>query len=87
MEHGGQVRILRVNEDSPAELAELRVGDRILSIDGKPVDNLAALWKTLWADSRSERAVSVEIQRDGQAHTVVVHAIDRAKALRRPEGI
>lgn len=87
VEHGGQVRILRVNEDSPAELAELRVGDRILSIDGRPVDNLAALWKTLWADSRSERAVSVEIQRDGQAHTVVVHAIDRAKALRRPEGI
>ncbi len=86
-EQDGRVSVLRVNEDSPAELAGLQRGDRILAIDGTVVDSLAVLWKTLWSNRQPERPVSLQIQRDGRDSTVVVHAVDRAKALRRPEGI
>lgn len=86
-ERDGEVMILRVNDDSPAEVAGLNSRDRILAIDGTPVTGLDVLWKTLWAGGLPERPVTLQIRRDGQPQTVVVHAVDRAKTLRRPEGI
>jgi serine protease Do len=83
------VLILRVNDDSPAEVAGLAPGDQILAIDGQAVTSLAVLWKALWAGGRPERPVTLDIRRRGQSQnqTVVVHTVDRAKTLRRPEGI
>jgi S1-C subfamily serine protease len=86
-EAGGEVRITRVADDSPADVAGLQTGDRILRIDGVPVAGLATLWKTLWATAPAERAVTLEIVRDGVPQTVVVQAVDRAKTLRRPLGV
>lgn len=83
----GQVRVLRVSEDSPADVAGLQRGDHIQRIDGVAVADLAALWKTLWATPASERAVRLDIARDGQPMTLTVHAVDRAKTLRRAQGI
>lgn len=86
-ERDGEVLILRVNDDSPAEVAGLNIRDRILAIDGTPVTGLDVLWKTLWAGGRPERPVTLQISRGGERQTVIVHAVDRAKTLRRPEGI
>jgi S1-C subfamily serine protease len=83
----GQVRVLRVNDDSPADVAGLQRGDHIQRIDGVPVADLAALWKTLWAAPAAERAVRLDIERNGQAMTLTVHAVDRAKTWRRASGI
>ena len=56
VEYNGQVRVMRVNEDSPAESAGLLPGDRIMRIDGAEVSGLEALWKTLWrGDTRRAR--------------------------------
>jgi len=87
IEQGGQLRVLRVSEDSPADVAGLQVGDRIMRIDGVEVARLEQLWKTLWAGSTSEREVTLEIQRGGQAQTVKVFAVDRAMALKRAGGV
>jgi len=87
VEQGGQVRIVRVNEDSPADVAGLEVGDRILAIDGQAVAGLGELWKRLWAGGAPERAVQLEIERDGKRETLTVQSVDRAKTLRRPQGI
>jgi serine protease Do len=87
VERDDAVLVLRVNDDSPAEVAGLSAGDRITAIDGQPVSSLAMLWKTLWAGGAAERNVTLDIQRKGQAQRLVVHAVDRAKTLRRPEGI
>lgn len=86
-ERDGQVIVLRISEDSPAEQAGLQRGDRIVAIDGTAVTNLAALWRTLWAGGAPQRAVALQIRRDGQTRDLVVHAIDRTTALRRAEGI
>jgi S1-C subfamily serine protease len=83
----GGLRVLRVTDDSPADVAGLQAGDRIVGIDGTPVNSLAGLWKTLWATAPAERAVRLDILRDDEPMAVIVNAVDRAKTLRRAEGI
>ncbi len=83
----GQVRVVRVTDDSPADVAGLEAGDRILSLDGQPVATLSALWKALWQQPGSRRAVQLQIERDGQPQQVTVHTVDRAATLRRAEGV
>jgi S1-C subfamily serine protease len=87
VDQGGTVRIVRVSEDSPADVAGLLPGDLILRIDGAPVSRLEQLWKTLWAGASAERAVSLDIQREGELQSVTVQTVDRAKTLRRAQGI
>jgi S1-C subfamily serine protease len=88
IEDEGVVRVVRVSEDSPADVAGLEVGDVILSIDGVPVTDLARLWKTLWAGAgsgaRAERAVALQLQRGAQRLQLTVQAVEREKTLRRP---
>lgn len=85
-ERGGEIRVLRVTQDGPADLAGIRPGDRILRIDDAEVAALETLWKTLWRNG-AERDVLLTIRRDGEVQTVTVHATDRMKSLRRPQGI
>jgi S1-C subfamily serine protease len=87
VEHEGQLRVVRVSDDSPADVAGLQHGDRIVRIDGVAVSRLEQLWKTLWAGAGAEREVTLEIERAGQARTVKVFAVDRAKTLRRSQGV
>jgi S1-C subfamily serine protease len=87
VEQGGQVRVARVSDDSPADVAGLQAGDRILRIDGVAVKALAELWKQLWAGGAPERAVTLEILRDGRPQTLVVQTVERAKTLRRAQGV
>ncbi len=87
VERDGELRVLRVSDDSPAEVAGLQPGDLIRRVDGTRVKALAELWRALWADPRPERAVALEIEREGRPMDVTVQAVDRAKTLRRAAGI
>lgn len=86
-EVGGELRVLRVNADSPADGAGLLPGDRIVGIDGRTVGTLGALWQALWQGGVAEREVRLDILRDGEARSLSVRSIDRVQSLRRPEGI
>ena len=76
VEEEGRVRIVRVTEDSPADVAGLEAGDLILRLDGQPVAALDGLWR-----------VQLEIERGGQPRTLTVHTVERAATLRRAEGV
>jgi S1-C subfamily serine protease len=82
----GRVRVLRVSEDSPAEVAGLEAGDVITGLDGAPVRSLQGLWTALWQGS-SRRAVQLDIERSGEKRSLTVHTVDRAATLRRAEGV
>lgn len=86
-EQAGEVKIVRVADDSPADVAGLQTGDRILRIDGQDVAALEGLWKRLWAGGAPERAVQLEIERDGARQSITVHSVDRMKTLRRAQGV
>jgi serine protease Do len=87
VETASRVRVVRVTEDSPADVAGLEVGDQILTLDGQTVTGLESLWKALWKGPGSARAVDLQIERAGVIRNLTVHTIDRAATLRRAEGV
>ena len=87
VEQEGSVRVVRTSRDSPAEHAGLQPGDRIVSIDGTPVNGLEALYKTLWGKDSPQREIVLQIQRDGEAQTLRLTSEDRMKTLSHPKGI
>lgn len=87
VEAEGAVRVVRVNRDSPAEVAGVEPGDRIVRIDGTEVSALDVLWKALWAGGAPEREVTLEIVRGGQPQTLKLQSVDRMKTLRSARGI
>lgn len=87
IEQDGAVRVTQVSEDSPADVAGLQAGDRIVRIDGTKVNDLASLWKQVWQGDASEREITLDIERDDGVRTVRVQSVDRMKTLRRPQGI
>lgn len=86
IEQNGKLRVVRVTDDSPADVAGLQPGDSILRVDGSEVHALEALWKALWLGA-AEREVVLDIQRDGAAQTVKVFSVDRSATIKRPQGI
>ena len=87
VELAGRIRVVRVNDDSPADVAGLAVGDQILRIDDTEVRSLALLWQTLWSGGAPERPVRLLIERDQRQQQLTVHSVDRMKTLRRAQGI
>jgi serine protease Do len=87
VEAEGTVRVVRVNSDSPAEVAGLEPGDRIVRIDGTEVKALEVLWKTLWAGGAPEREVTLDIVRAGKPQTLKLQSVDRMKTLKSAQGI
>jgi serine protease Do len=84
----GQVRVLRVADDSPADVAGVQKCDRIVRLDGSQVDSLETLWKTLWQGGpNTEREVQLDITRDGRPMTLTLHSVDRMKTLRHAQGV
>ena len=83
----GAVRVVRVNSDSPAEVAGVEPGDRIVRIDGTEVMALEVLWKTLWAGGAPEREITLDIVRSGQPQTLKLQSVDRMKTLKSAQGI
>jgi S1-C subfamily serine protease len=88
VEREGHVSVMRVSDDSPAEVAGVLAGDRIVRIDGTDVGGaLDVLWKSLWRGGAPEREVTLEIRRGDETKTVKVQTVDRMKTLRRAQGI
>src|SRR6185369_18094776 len=85
VEVGGQVHVVRLSADSPAEAAGVQPKDVIVAVDGVRVADLASMYRTLWRGDRPERDVVLEILRDGEPMRLSVHA-DRMMTLSRPRG-
>ncbi|MEO5844397.1 MAG: S1C family serine protease [Caldimonas sp.] len=87
VEIGGQVHVVRLAADSPAEAAGVQPKDVIVAIDGVGVADLASMYRTLWRGDRPDRDVVLEIRRNGETMRLSVHAVDRMRTLSRPKGV
>ncbi|QKW06802.1 PDZ domain-containing protein [Streptomyces sp. NA04227] len=68
----GGIEVSRVHEDSPAERAGIRTGDRLRSVDGRKVDDLpvtevVALLRGAAGEARPGSTVALGMQREGHA--------------------
>jgi membrane-associated protease RseP (regulator of RpoE activity) len=71
-EEEGQVRIVRVYEESPAEEAGLRVGDRVVSADGQELSGADGLVSLVGDSSPGDRLELVLLGEGDDRRTVVV---------------
>ena len=81
------LRVVRVNDDSPADVAGLLPGDTIERVDGVQVQGLAALYRALWSKGPAEREVVLDVLREGARQTLKVYSVDRMKTFRRAQGV
>jgi serine protease Do len=79
----GRIVVTRVSPDSPAEKAGIARGDVVRTIAGRPVNEIAELWRRLWAQGPAGTAVILGVSHGGaEPHPVTVKTIDRYKYLK-----
>ena len=86
--HIGMGEIVGVQADSPAQRAGIRAGDRLMQIDGQPIEDVLALDEMLL--QRIGQPLTVTIQRAGASTTDEVTIAPRDVVIpsmrRRPDG-
>ena len=83
----GRVKIVRVSEDSPAEMAGLEAGDTVLAVDDTKVATLESFYKKLWARDAPDAPVKLTVQHGDQIKTIVLTPQDRMLTLKKPSSI
>jgi sigma-B regulation protein RsbU (phosphoserine phosphatase) len=74
---GANMQVQTVVKGSPAEQAGLRVDDRIMAINGRPMVNMDP-FNDVWYHARPGDGVDLTVQRPGMAATIPMHAVFRA---------
>jgi len=82
---GSHVVIAEVTPGGPAARAELRAGDIVHRLAGKPVRDLAGFYKGLWALGAPGVFVPLTVQRENDVFEVEVRSGDRASRQRKPK--
>jgi hypothetical protein len=83
---GPGVRLLRVSERSPAQAADLRVGDLVHQANGKPVNSSQELQEVVRA-TPPETPVKLEVEREGVRKEVSVVPVDPRSFAPPPRGL
>jgi serine protease Do len=83
----GRIQIVRVSDDSPAQLAGLEAGDLVLAVDGAKVTTLEAFYKKLWDRAEPDAEIKLTVLQGADVNTIVLKAQDRMQLLKKPSGI
>ncbi|RZJ25971.1 MAG: serine protease [Haliea sp.] len=86
-DQGGRVQIMRVSQDSPAQLAGLEAGDVVLAVDGATVATLETFYKKLWDRATPDTEIRLTVLQGAEVKTIVLKAQDRLLTLKKPSGI
>jgi S1-C subfamily serine protease len=88
LEEDGRVKVVQVNEESPADQAGIVAGDIILSVNGQAVESLEKFYGTLWDRGAQPGAlVNLTLLHGPNLKEVTVRSIDRREFMRRKPGI
>jgi S1-C subfamily serine protease len=83
LEEDGRLKVLRVSEDSPAELAGIEPGDLILSLSGEKVEKLPDFYRRLWSSGAPGVVVTLKVLHGTEVRDVKIRSIDRLEFLRK----
>ena len=86
-EEDGRVKVMQVNEDSPADAAGIQAGDIILSVHGEPVTSLENFYTKLWSRGSAGSPVRMTVLQGVSTRDITVTSIDRKDFLRKKQGI
>ncbi|QQP91315.1 serine protease [Skermanella sp. TT6] len=68
--------------DGPARRAELRAGDIVRAIAGKPIESLAGFYRSLWSLGPAGIDVPLTVEREGDVFDLRVGSADRSRFLK-----
>ncbi len=74
-----------VVEGGPAEQADVRVGDFVIGVNGQPVNELATMFRTIWATGEAGTEISFTLSRDGELFDLSIQSVNRADLLKSPQ--
>lgn len=78
------VTVTGVAPRGPAAAAGLAEGDTVAEINGEPVEDLADLWRRLWAAGAAGVTVTLARVRNGQRQELRCRTADRQSFLKQP---
>ena len=84
-ERNGEVVVMSVASNGPAEKAGLQRGDIISEVKDKEVRGLADFYRSLWASGPAGTELPLRVVRDGRETWLRVRSMDRAAALKKPQ--
>ena len=87
LEEDGRVKVMQVNDESPAAQAGIVAGDIILSINGELVSSLEHFYQALWTRGPAGVDVVLTVLHGPTARDVTVRSIDRLDFMRRRPGV
>ena len=80
-----KIVVVGLAKDGPAQKADLRTGDVILSVAGTQVVDLAGLYRRVWGLGAAGIEVPMSIYRDGKTFEARVKSGDRNRFLKTPK--
>ena len=88
LEEDGRVKVMQVNEESPADKAGIVAGDIILRVNGEAVESLEKFYGRLWNHGAQPGSpVRLTVLHGPEMKEVTVQSIDRTEFMRHKSGI
>jgi serine protease Do len=87
LEEDGRIKVMQVNDGSPADRAGIVAGDIILSINGEAVESLEKFYRKLWTRGPAGVDVVLTVLHGPNLKEVTVRSIDRQEFMRTKPGI
>lgn len=78
-----RVVVIGLAGDGPAKRAELRAGDVVRAVAGKPVSSLAGFYRAMWSLGAAGVNVPVTVEREGDVFDMLVGSADRSRFMKR----
>ncbi len=83
----GNLMVMRVSRDGPAETAGINPGDIIIGVGPDKVVDQADFYKRVWSLGPAGTTVPLRVLKSGDLREVTVKSVDRADVIRKPSGI
>ncbi|HEV2572088.1 S1C family serine protease [Methylocella sp. CPCC 101449] len=80
-----KVVVVGRSQRGPARRAELKNGDIVVAIGGKPISSLAQLYRTIYAQGDAGCDIPMTLHRDGVTFDVSVRSGDRTQMFKAPK--
>jgi S1-C subfamily serine protease len=83
-EIGDTIAVLGLASRGPAQKADVRAGDIVLSVAGEAVSTLAGLFRRVWSLGQAGVEVPLLVNREGQTFELRIKSSDRRRFLKGP---
>lgn len=84
-EVNGALVVAGMVDDGPADRAGVSVGDIVLGVNREPVNDLAVMFRRIWAMGPAGTDIPLNLQRNDDQLEVYVHSVSRYDMLKSPQ--